>query len=116
LIFAPVAAAIFGGLSTFVAGRMWWILAGLGVGFATMKGMQTVAGFIISDMQLAVSGITTAAGWVMTGGGGGSVNVGLFMVKFAAFCGLFDALNIMIGGFMALYGLIGMRVILRRLT
>lgn len=110
LALAPAVAGIFTGLSYFLASRGAWLLAALGIGFATMKGMQTIAGFVISDMNLAIAAVNSASGAV------GGHNVGVFMAKFAAYCGLFDALNIMLGGFMALYGMVGLRVIMRRLT
>ncbi|NMG45545.1 hypothetical protein GPA22_17665 [Aromatoleum toluvorans] len=107
---APLVAGIFSGISYFLASRGAWILASLGIGFATMKGMQTITGFIIADMNTAIGAVNTASGAV------GGHNVGVFMAKFAAYCGLFDALNIMLGGFMALYGMVGLRVIMRKLT
>lgn len=109
IFLAPLVAGLVSGLSAFVASRGAWILAGLGIGFATMKGMQTVAGFIIQDMQLVIGQINTSGGSV------GGHNVGIFMAKFAAYCGLFDAINIVIGGYIALYGMLAMRVVLRRL-
>lgn len=110
IFLAPIAAGIFSGISYFLASRGAWILAALGIGFATMTGMQTIAGYVISDLNLAITAINSSSGSV------GTHNVGVFMAKFAAYVGLFDAINIVIGGHMALYGMIGLRVIMRRLT
>lgn len=109
-IIGGAVAAVVAGLSAFLASRAAWILTGLGVGFFTMKGMQTLAGFVIADMQLVIGAIN---------GGSGSLDnlghVGVIMAQFAAYVGLFDAINIVIGAYMAAYGLIAMRVVLRRL-
>lgn len=103
-------AAVVAGLSAFVASRAAWILTGLGVGFFTMKGMQTVAGFVIADMQAVIGALNSAGGSIE-----GVGHVGVIMAQFAAYVGLFDAINIVIGAYMAAYGMIAMRVVLRRL-
>jgi hypothetical protein len=111
VILAPLVAGIVTGLSTFLASRGMWILAGMGLGFMAVTGLQTVAGLIIGDMVAVVGTL---------GGMGGAVSadshLGVIMLQLAAYCGLFDALNIVIGGFVASYSLIGLRVALRRLN
>lgn len=108
----PWAAALVGGivagLAQFVATRMAWVLAGLGVGWVTMTGMQTLAGYVLADMNLALGAINSGAG-------GASSGLGPLLLQAAAYAGLFDGLNIVLGGFMASYGLMAMRVVLRKL-
>lgn len=111
---APIVAGIVTGLSTFLASRGMWILAGLGLGFATVTGLEAVAGIVIADMQAVIAAVNGYGGG--GGSGGNSYHVGAVMTKLAAYCGLFDALNIVIGGFLASYSLIGLRVVLRRLA
>lgn len=105
------AAAFVAGFSAFLASRGAWILAGLGVGFTAMKGMQILLGFVVGDMVAII-------GALQSGGGSleGFSHVGLIMLQFAAYMGLFDGLNILLGGYMASYGLIATRVVMRRLT
>lgn len=110
---APIVAGIVTGLSTFLASRGAWILAGLGVGMVTVTGLEAIAGVVIGDMQQIIAGVQGLGG--ISGGAGGGPHPGVVAVKLAAYVGLFDALNIVIGGFMASYGLVGLRVILRRL-
>lgn len=102
-------AAVVAGLSAFLASRAAWILTGLGVGFFTMKGMQTLAGFVIADMQTVISALNGSGSLENLG------HVGVIMAQFAAYVGLFDAINIVIGAYMAAYGMVAMRVVLRRL-
>lgn len=102
-------AAVVAGLSAFLASRAAWILTGLGVGFFTMKGMQTLAGFVIADMQTVIGALNGSGSLENLG------HVGVIMAQFAAYVGLFDAINIVIGAYMAAYGMVAMRVVLRRL-
>lgn len=102
-------AAVVAGLSAFLASRAAWILTGLGVGFFTMKGMQTLAGFVIADMQTVIGALNGSGSLENFG------HVGVIMAQFAAYVGLFDAINIVIGAYMAAYGMVAMRVVLRRL-
>lgn len=102
-------AAVVAGLSAFLASRAAWILTGLGVGFFTMKGMQTLAGFVIADMQTVIAALNGSGSLENLG------HVGVIMAQFAAYVGLFDAINIVIGAYMAAYGMVAMRVVLRRL-
>lgn len=111
LFLAPLVAGIFSGISAFLASRGAWLLAGLGVGLVVTKGMQTIAGFVIGDMQQIIATMPTGGG-----SGTGGINAGHYMIQMSAYVGLFDALNIVLGAFMAAYGLVGLRVILSRLS
>ncbi|ENO80154.1 hypothetical protein C664_00390 [Thauera sp. 63] len=73
--------------------------------------MQTVLGFVVADMQTIIGTLNSAGGGSLDGYG----HIGAIMLKFAAYVGLFDAINIVIGGYLAAYGMISMRVVLRRL-
>lgn len=108
-IIGGAVAAVVAGLSAFVASRAAWILTGLGVGFFTMKGMQTLAGFVIADMQQVIGALNGTGSLENVG------HLGVVMAQFAAYVGLFDAINIVIGAYMAAYGMVAMRVVLRRL-
>lgn len=105
-----ISAGVVSGISAFIASRAAWILAGLGVGFATMKGAQVVLGFIIADMNFVVDSLGSMGGSLPQFG-----HLGALMLRFTAYVGLFDALNIVIGGYMASYGFVATRVVLRRL-
>lgn len=107
-------AAVVAGLSAFLASRTGWLLAGLGVGWTVMQGMTTLGGYVIGDMQQIIATLNAATG----GGGGGSGgfgHLGAIMLALAGYAGLWDAINIVLGGYMTAYGLIAMRVVLTRL-
>lgn len=106
-------AVVVAGLSAFVASRGAWLLAGLGVGWTVMQGMTVLAGYVIGDMQLIISTINESTGG--SGGAGGFGHYGAIMLSLAGYAGLWDAINILLGGYMTAYGLIAMRVVLTRL-
>lgn len=107
MIGALMAGGIISGLVQFFASRAGMILAGLGLTMIGVKGLQTFLGFAIAD-------ITTYVGF-LNGGGGGS-GLGLKMLQFAAYAGLFEGINIMISGYMAYASLLGVRFVLGRLS
>lgn len=103
------AGGIIAGLVQFFASRAGMILAGLGLTYIGVKGLETLIGFVVGDINTLVSLLQSQAGSV---GGSG---LGALMLKFAAFAGLFDGLNIVISGYMAYTSLLGVRFILGRL-
>lgn len=106
-------AAVVAGLSAFLASRAGWLLAGLGVGWTVMQGMTTLGGYVIGDMQEIIATLNAATGG--SGGAGGAGHYGAIMLALAGYAGLWDAINIVLGGYMTAYGLIAMRVVLTRL-
>lgn len=116
LALAPAAAGIVAGISAFLASRGAWILAGLGVGLFTMKGMQLFIGYVVSDIQGAIT-VVQSTGALLSGASGAAGSpFGIIMLKLLAYCGFFDAINIVVGGYMTAAGLVAMRVVLRRLS
>lgn len=110
-----IAASLIGGISAgitqFFISRAGSIIAGLGLTFIGIKSMETFIGFVIGDMQQVVSMIQGSGGG---GGGGGLGNLGVMAMQFAAYAGLFDAINILISGYMAFASLSAMRFIVGR--
>lgn len=109
-----VAASFIGGIAAaitqFFMSRAGSIIAGLGLTFIGVKSMEVFIGYIVSDM-------TQIIGMVQGSGGGGSGNIGnlaAIAMQFAAYAGLFDALNILISGYMSFASLSGVRFIVGR--
>lgn len=108
-IISTIGGGIIAGLVQFFASRAGAILAGLGLTYVGVKGFETFIGFIISDFNLIASTLQSQGG-SLAGSGAGAI-----AMRFAAFVGFFDALNIIISGYLSFASLIGMRVILARL-
>jgi len=107
----PALGLIFGGgivagLVQFFASKAGMILAGMGLTFIGVKGLQTFLGYAITDINTVVQ---------FLGSGGGSSGIGAVMLQFAAYAGLFEGVNIMISGYMAYASLLGVRFVLGRL-
>lgn len=110
LFLAAAAGAVVSALVTFVTSKLGMIIAGLGLTFVGVKGFEAFLGFVISDVIQIASIATTI------GGTGAATGLGLKMVKLAAFAGLFDALNIVMAGYMAFASMMGLRFVLARLA
>lgn len=108
-LFVSVGAGVAAGLTSFFATRAGAMLAGLGLTIIGVKSFEAFLGYVISDINM----LSSMVGSVDTGGGGAAV--GIFL-QVAAFCGLFDALNIIISGYMAAASLIGMKIVFGRLS
>lgn len=112
-----VAASFIGGIvaafAQFAISKMGLIIAGLGLTFIGVKSMEAFIGFVISDMQQVIAIANQAGGAV--GGGAGINNLASQAMQFAAYSGLFDALNIVISGYMAYTSLMSVRFIVGRL-
>jgi hypothetical protein len=73
-------------------------------------GFQTFLGYIVSDMNTILGGINNTAvtaqnkSWIAG-----------YAVRFAANCGLFDAINIVISGYMTAASFIGTKFALTKL-
>lgn len=113
-----IAASFIGGIvaafAQFAASKMGLVLAGLGLTFIGVKSLEVFIGYIIGDMQQIIQIANNASGAI----GGGAMNISHMastMMQFAAYAGLFDALNILISGYMAAASLMSMRFILGRL-
>ena len=103
-----LAGGVIAGLVQFFATRGAMILAGLGLTFIGVKGLQTFLGYAITDIQNVAS---------MLGAGAGSASgLGSTMLQFAAYAGLFEGVNIVISGYMAYASLLAVRFVIGRLT
>lgn len=102
---ALMAGGVISGLVQFFASRAGMILAGLGLTYIGVKGLQTFLGYAITDIQ-------TVAGFLNQGSGSG---LGAKMLQFAAYAGLFEGINILISGYMAYASLLAVRFVLGRL-
>lgn len=110
-----VAASFIGGITAAIAqfamSRAGTIIAGLGLTFIGIKSMEVFIGYVVGDMQQVV-GMVQGSG----GGGAGNIgNLGAIALQFAAYAGLFDAINILISGYMSFASLSAMRFIVGRL-
>lgn len=110
---APIGASIAGGLIAglvqFFATRAGTMLAGLGMTIIGVKAFEAFLGYVVTDIQTIVAAINAG------GGGGGGHNITALAIQVAAFIGLFDAVNIVISGYMAAGSLIGMKLVMGRL-
>lgn len=104
---ALMAGGVISGLVQFFASRAGMILAGLGLTYIGVKGLQTFLGYAITDIQ-------TVAGFLNQGSGSAS-GLGAKMLQFAAYAGLFEGINILISGYMAYASLLAVRFVLGRL-
>lgn len=113
IVAATLVGSIIAGLTQFFASRIGMILAGMGMTYIGVKGMTIVAGYLITDMQ----GIITWYQSNLGGGVGGQVSsFGMFLFQLAGYAGFFDAVNIIISGYMAYFSLAGLKVVLSRLN
>lgn len=104
---ASFAGGLVAGLVQFFATRAGTILAGLGLTIIGVKSFEAFFGFVVSDIQLIVSSLPS-------GGGGSGSNLGALAIQVAAYVGLFDAVNIILSGYMAAGSLLGMKIIYGR--
>jgi len=110
---APLA-VIFGsglvaGLVSFFASKAGMMLAAFGLTMIAYKGLETFMGFVITDIQTVVA-------FLNSGGGGGNLSgLGVAMLQFAAYAGLFDGINILISGYLSIGSMVGLKVVLRAL-
>lgn len=111
-----VAASFIGGIvaafAQFAVSRMGLILAGLGLTFIGIKSLEVFIGYIVSDMQQIIQIANNASGGIAPGSTG---RLAAIAMQFAAYAGLFDALNILISGYMAVSSLMSVRFIVGRL-
>ncbi len=113
IFLAPIGASIAGGLIAglvqFFASRAGTMLAGLGLTYIGVRSWQAFLGYVISDIQLVVNSLPSGGG-----GSGGGYDYAALAIQVASYAGLFDALNIIISGYMAAGSLVGMKVIMGR--
>ena len=111
VIGATAIGMVIAGIVQALGSRAGQILAGAGLTFIAIKGFETILGFMVADIR-------TIMGTLQGGAGGGANYSGLAatMMKLAAFAGLFDGINIIISGYMAIMSIKGMKVMLARFT
>jgi hypothetical protein len=113
IVAASFVGGIVAGLAQFAASKAGLILAGLGLTFIGVKSLEAFIGYVIADMQQVIALAQQAGGAV--GGSAGVSNLAYQAMQFAAYAGLFDALNIVISGYMAYVSLMSVRFIVGRL-
>lgn len=96
------------GLTNFFATRAGAMLAGAGLMWIAIKGLTTVLGFLVADLNSAIS--------MINAGTGQSTDLAIRMMKLAAYAGLFDAINIVLSGYFAIATITPLRMILSRLN
>lgn len=101
--------AVVAGLVQFFVTKGGMILAGLGLTFVGVTGFEAIIGYVVQD----INQITSYAG--SGGGASGLTGLGGIAVQVAAYVGLFDALNIVISGYMAFTSLAGVKFIVGRI-
>lgn len=109
-----VAAGLIGGIVTaltqFFATRIGVALAAAGLTLIAVKGLETLIGYVITDVQTIVT-------WLQAfPAGSGVPGLGAFVVKLLAFAGFWDGLNILLAGYLAVASLAALKVGLARLT
>lgn len=111
-----VAASFIGGivsaLAQFAISRAGMIIAGLGFTFVGVKSMEAFIGYVVSDMNSIVSMVNGMGG---AAGPNGIGHLASTMMQIAAYAGLFDALNIIISGYMSYASLVAIRFLVARL-
>lgn len=107
--FISVGAGVAAGLTSFFATRAGAMLAGLGLTIIGVKSFEAFLGYVVSDINM----LSSMIGSIDTSGA--ATAAGIFL-QVAAYCGLFDALNIIISGYMAAASLIGMKIVFGRLS
>lgn len=113
IVAASMIGGIVAGLAQFAMSRAGTILAGLGLTFIGVKSLEAFVGYVVADMQEVIALAQSAGGGV--GGASGVSNLAYQAMQFAAYAGLFDALNIVISGYMAYTSLLSVKFIVGRL-
>ena len=108
----PVVAATFiggliSGLVQFFTTKAGHILAGLGLSFIFAKGIERLTFYVVNDIRTIIS--------LLNSGAGGGISYYEIMFNFAAYAGLFDAINILIGGVLSYVSVMQFKAILGRL-
>lgn len=114
IVAASMIGGIVAGLAQFMTSKAGTILAGLGLTFIGVKSLEAFVGYIVGDMLQVIS-LAQSAGGAASGGGASVSNLAATMMQFAAYAGLFDALNIVISGYMAYTSLLSFKFIVGRL-
>jgi hypothetical protein len=101
---------IVSALVTFFASKGGSVLAGFGLSVVAATGITNLVQAIIGDIA------TVQAMVNQTPGGGTGFNVGWVMFQFAAYCGLPDAINIVVSGAITKVSIAEGRAFVKRMT
>lgn len=96
--------ALLSGLIGVIVTHAGRLLFAFGVTMMTLKGIETVVGYIIQDIQ-QISGMI---------GGGVSGDLARALLELAAYAGLFDVINLLISGYVAVASISAFRVFMGR--
>lgn len=99
--------ALLSGLIGAVVSNAGRLLVAFGVTLISVKGIETVVGYLIQD----ISQISAA----FASGGGSGYNFAAAMMQLAVYAGLFDVINILISGYLAIASLKMFRTYVGRL-
>lgn len=111
LIAGGIFSGVLAGLTQFFASKAATMLTGLGVALVVTKGLETIAGAIISDIQQISTIQFTQGGSAML-----ASPIGTWAWQMMGYGGVIDGVNILLSGYMTYYGFIAMKVVLTRLN
>lgn len=95
---SSIVAGIVSGITQFFGERGLYMLSALGIGIATYGGIDTISTGIINDLTGSLATIQNQA--VSAGSGYGWLSS--YAVRYLSYIGFFDALNIVISGFLGI--------------
>lgn len=104
-----IGGGVVAALVQFFTSKAGLILAGLGLSFIFMKGIQTIMGFMLADFNTLQNALASQSGNFEGQG------LGAIMLQWAQFVGFFDGLNIIVSGYMAVASVKQLKVIVGRL-
>lgn len=108
-LFSAIGAGIVAGLTQFFVSKAGFILAGLGLTFIGVKSFEAFLGYVITDITF----ISNQLSGIHVGFGSGAT---VPVLQIMAHIGVFDFVNIVVSGYMAAGSILGMKVVLGRLS
>lgn len=110
---AAITGLISRGMAFFFTANGLSILAGLGLGYSTYVGIDVIVDLAISQVTQSINSLESQS-QVVVGNSGQSFNWAGYMLKLASYAGLFDALEIVIAGFLVANSMTTFKLILNR--
>lgn len=96
---AAITGLIARGIAYFFTAKGLTILAGLGLGYSTYVGIDILVDRAVAEL-LTVMGVIQSQAPVIIGGAGTAFNWAGYMLQMASYAGLFDAIEILLAGFL----------------
>lgn len=110
---AAITGLISRGIAYFFTANGLSILAGLSLGYSSYVGIDVLVDLAISQITQTVSAVDSQS-QVVVGNTGQAFNWAGYMLKLASYAGLFDALEIVIAGFLVANSMSTFKLILNR--